>query len=240
MYMIYFMKPLHKKLIELLPELKIHVLSRVIDLRIVEKVCRKSLQRALDEYEISIGDNYFYAWLEGIADSEIFGHSLEVLLPELRKHARFKVHDQNEAEDLVNQSVLKAIENEDQFDGNNLLAWTKTIMDRLLIDRLRKANIVEESFNRETKKKEKVYTKREEQMTELSQPSAEGGQFASLINEELWSCLKELKQENREIVLMKNKGFSYKDISKKFNKTINNLKQINLRSVKQLQICMGA
>ena len=116
----------------------------------------------------------------------------------------------------------------------------KTIMNRLLIDELRRTTVTEEQFNRETGEMEKVYTKREEQISEVTQPYVEGEQVDSLVKGELEACLEELKQENREIVMMKHKGFSYKEISKKFNKEVNNLKQINLRSIEALQICMGA
>jgi RNA polymerase sigma factor (sigma-70 family) len=231
---------IENKIASKIEELEIHVRSKVFDLKKAKKVLKKSLERSLREYDKSIGDNYLYTWLEEISDSEIYKHSIEDLLPKLKTHARFKVHNQKEVEDLVSKTILKALEKEEQFDGENLLAWMKTIMGRLLIDELRRTTVTEEQFNRETEKMEKVYTKREEQISELTQPYVEGEQVDSLVKGELETCLEELKQENREIILMKNKGFSYKEISKKFNKEVNNLKQINLRSIQALQICMGA
>jgi len=228
------------KLANTIEDHAVHVRSKVLDLKKVEMILKKSLQRSLREYDKSIGDNYFYTWVEEIVDSEIYKHSVEDLLPKLRIHARYKVHNQKDAEDLVNKTVLKALEGEEQFDGNNLLAWMKTIMNRLLIDELRRTTVTEEQFNRETGEMEKVYKKREEQISEVTQPYVEGEQVDSLVKGELEACLEELKQENREIVMMKHKGFSYKEISKKFNKEVNNLKQINLRSIEALQICMGA
>ena len=43
----------------------------------------------------------------------------------------------------------------------------------------------------------------------------------------------------KQILMMKQKGFKYSELADKFKKSVNNLKQINLRSIESLSICMG-
>ena len=87
---------------------------------------------------------------------------------------------------------------------------------------------------------ETIYEQRIEQITESTpEPLSEGEQITSVEKDQLLNCLQELKPENREILMMKQKGFKYSELADKFKKSVNNLKQINLRSIESLSICMG-
>ena len=96
---------IENKIASKIEELEIHVRSKVFDLKKVLMILTKSLKRSLREYDKSIGDNYLYTWLEEISDSEIYKHSIEDLLPKLKTHARFKVHNQKEVEDFLVEKV---------------------------------------------------------------------------------------------------------------------------------------
>ncbi len=55
--------------------------------------------------------------------------ALTALLPELRGFARFLVHDRTEADDLVQEALLRALQALAQFRaGSNLRAWVFTIL----------------------------------------------------------------------------------------------------------------
>ena len=59
-------------------------------------------------------------------------------MPELRAFAVSKTRNQDDADDLVQQTSLKAIENADQFEeGTNMIAWLITIARNLYLDRQR-------------------------------------------------------------------------------------------------------
>lgn len=231
---------LKQRLKKSLPELMIFIRSRELNMENTEKIHSAVIRRAYQEINASIGDNYFYTWLTEIAKSEIFYLQVEAIEPKLKIHARTKLFNSQEADDLVSKTLLRAMENLDGFDGTNLLAWTKTIMDRILIDDLRRTTFSYEERNQYTNENETIYEQRIEQITESTpEPLSEGEQITSVEKDQLLNCLQELKPENREILMMKQKGFKYSELADKFKKSVNNLKQINLRSIESLSICMG-
>jgi RNA polymerase sigma-70 factor, ECF subfamily len=63
-------------------------------------------------------------------------------LPCLLRTARFLVHDANEAEDLAQETLVRALRSFAQFrPGTNLKSWLMAILRNLRIDRLRAAGI---------------------------------------------------------------------------------------------------
>ena len=52
--------------------------------------------------------------------------------------AMSKTFNKDNAFDLIQNTYLKAIENQDKFDGSNIDAWTVTILKNLFIDSTRK------------------------------------------------------------------------------------------------------
>ena len=58
-------------------------------------------------------------------ESMLFAHSLKLKLINL---AMAKTFNKFDAEDLVQQTYLKALERQDQFKGNNVDPWVITIL----------------------------------------------------------------------------------------------------------------
>ncbi|MDB3976258.1 RNA polymerase sigma factor [Gammaproteobacteria bacterium] len=222
-------------------ELMIYIRSRVLDVETTEIIASAVTRRAYQEINESIGENYFYTWLKEMAKSEIFYLQVKEIEPTLKIHARSKVFNHQEAEDLISKTLLKAYENLDNFDGTNLLAWTKVIMNNIFIDdNLRRQTFSHEERNRQTNQTETVYRQRIEQLSESTpELSSKGDQIDSVHKDQLLKCLEELKAENREILMMKQKGYKYKELAEKFDKSVSNLKQINLRCIESLSHCMG-
>ena len=68
-------------------------------------------------------------------ESMLFTDSLKMKMINLAMSKTFNKHD---AEDLIQQTYLKALERQNQFKGNNLDAWVITILKNLFIDSTRK------------------------------------------------------------------------------------------------------
>ena len=115
-----------------------HIRSQELDRDNAELIAKRVFVKAHREYKNTIGDNYFYDWLKGIADSEIIGYQLESIDQKLKIHARSLVFDPVESDELLQQTKLKILNNIDNFDGSNLLAYAKTIMKNTRTDSLRR------------------------------------------------------------------------------------------------------
>ena len=73
-------------------------------------------------------------------DRNGFRRDLTRLLPELRAFARFLTRDPTAADDLVQDTVLRALRNEHQWEpGTSLKAWTFTIQRNAFVEARRKA-----------------------------------------------------------------------------------------------------
>ena len=129
-----------------------------------------------------------------------------------------RVNDTIVAEDLVQETFRKVMEKRETFDGKNLTAWIKTILRNTFLDTTRKI--------------------KERELTEEMDIEIEGEQESDLIEKDLERCLGELKALEREIISLKGRGHSYKEISEFAGKSENNLRVIMLRSRKQLATCL--
>jgi RNA polymerase sigma-70 factor (ECF subfamily) len=72
-------------------------------------------------------------------ESDIVRRDITTLLPELRAFARFLVRGQGEADDLLQETVLRALAASHQFDpDSNLKAWLFTILRNLFYEQTRR------------------------------------------------------------------------------------------------------
>jgi RNA polymerase sigma-70 factor, ECF subfamily len=71
---------------------------------------------------------------------EIMGRELIILLPKLRAYARFLVRDRSGADDLVQESLAKALAALPQFQpGSDLKAWVFVILRNTFYEQVRRA-----------------------------------------------------------------------------------------------------
>lgn len=115
---------------------------------------------------------------------EVSGGAVE-MIPVLRAFAVSLTRDSARADDLVQDTLLKMIDNRDQFmPGSNLRAWAFTIMRHTHINTARRA------VNRPT-----------DELVETT-CEIEGGQVWHMENLELQTALDELSSEQRDVVIM--------------------------------------
>jgi RNA polymerase sigma-70 factor (ECF subfamily) len=75
-------------------------------------------------------------------DRNGFRPALIRLLPDLRAFARFLTRDSSAADDLVQDTLVRALRNEAQWEvGTSLKAWTFTILRNAFLEARRKAGV---------------------------------------------------------------------------------------------------
>jgi RNA polymerase sigma-70 factor (ECF subfamily) len=66
-----------------------------------------------------------------------FRHSVEATIPVLRRYARALTHNADIADDLVQDTLVRALRSESLFHGGDIRAWLYTILTNLNRNRLR-------------------------------------------------------------------------------------------------------
>ena len=99
-----------------------------------------------------------------------FKKNLMTIYPKLQNHASYisKEFKFGSADDLLNDTMERALKKEHLFDGANLAAWLKTIMKNIASDQYRKRLKVEltgEERKRKEAAGEKTYTRKEREVS---------------------------------------------------------------------------
>jgi RNA polymerase sigma factor (sigma-70 family) len=146
----------------------------------------------------------------------LFSEGLKVKLMNI---AMSKTFNKDNAFDLIQNTYLKAIENQDKFDGSNIDAWTVTILKNLFIDSTRK--------------------KTEELMGDDT-PELSTNDHADeiLLERDKDMCLKNLSEQEREIIALKQTS-SYDEISNDLGIKSGTLRQTFSRAKEKFMKCMG-
>ena len=116
------------------------------------------------------------------------------IIPELRVFARSRLHNQSDADDLVQKTLLRMLEKEHLFHGGKLIAWGITIMKNIIIDEARSA--AGKSFT---------------DIDEESISSYEDNSSEEL--EGVNKALQQLTKKCREVLVLFGFGHSYDEIS---------------------------
>ena len=147
------------------------------------------------------------------------------LLPDLRAFSRFLCRERESADDLVQNTILAALDKRDQFTpGTNLKAWMFTIMRNRFYSDLRTQRRRPASIDSDTAP----------MLTAVDNPEA------ALALKELSSALFELSPQSREaLVLVGAGGFSYEEAAALCGCSVGTLKARVSRARKQLSGKLG-
>ena len=149
-------------------------------------------------------------------ESMLFADSLKMKMMNLAMSKTFNKFD---AEDLVHQSYLKALERQDQFKGSNLDPWVITILKNLFIDSTRKS-------------KEVLLG------DDIPEISVNDESHAVLLERDKHKCLKGLSDNEREIIALKQTN-SYEEIAQDLDIKSGTLRQTFSRAKEKFMLCMG-
>ncbi|MBI3706413.1 MAG: sigma-70 family RNA polymerase sigma factor, partial [Proteobacteria bacterium] len=130
-------------------------------------------------------------------DTASFEDLLVQALPSLRAFARFLTGRREQADDLVNETILRALSAKDQFQpGTNLKAWLFTILRNQHINEFRRR---------------RMNLEQGEPAAELAL-SAPPGQIPSVELGEVRAALARMSRQHREaLVLVAAAGLSYEE-----------------------------
>lgn len=149
-------------------------------------------------------------------ESMLFSDSLKMKMINLAMSKTFNKFD---AEDLVQQTYLKALERQDQFKGDNIDPWVITILKNLFIDSTRK--------------------KKEDLLGDDTPDILTGDESSSvLLERDKDKCLKGLSEKEREIISLKQTD-SYDEIAEDLDIKAGTLRQIFSRAKEKFMRCMG-
>jgi len=149
-------------------------------------------------------------------ESMLFSDSLKMKMINLAMSKTFNKFD---AEDLVQQTYLKALERQDQFKGDNIDPWVITILKNLFIDSTRK--------------------KKEDLLGDDTPDLSTGDESSSvLLERDKDKCLKGLTEKEREIIALKQTN-SYDEIAEDLDIKTGTLRQMFSRAKEKFMRCMG-
>lgn len=149
-------------------------------------------------------------------ESMLFSESLKMKMINLAMSKTFNKFD---AEDLVQQTYLKALERQDQFKGDNIDPWVITILKNLFIDSTRK--------------------KKEDLLGDDTPDLPTGDESSSvLLERDKDKCLKGLSEKEREIIALKQIN-SYDEIAEDLDIKTGTLRQMFSRAKEKFMRCMG-
>lgn len=122
---------------------------------------------------------------------------LENFIPRLRRYARSLAGEQSKADDLTQETLLRALDKLHQFQpGTNLLAWLFTIMRNTHLNGIRAAKFTKDADPHEV------------------QIPTQGNQIDSLALRELAGAIDTLPEDQREtLMLIGVEGLAYQEVA---------------------------
>ena len=132
-------------------------------------------------------------------DNEIFAAKVEQELPGLRRYAMALLRGSSDADDLVQETVVRALDRMALFQpGTNLRAWLFTIMHNLRVNAVRRSKRESSGLS-------------DEVMALLSTP---GRQAPAIALRDLRRAIDELDEAHRSVLLLVGlEGLSYEEVA---------------------------
>ena len=123
--------------------------------------------------------------------------------------------NQDDANDLVQDTFLKALKNKDKFDpSTNIKAWLYTIMKNTFINQYRRKMKIRKVF--ESNEKESTVVR----IPDINYQTAD----SQLTSSEIMNAIENLEDEFRVPFMMHFEGYKYKEIAEKLNLSIGTVK----------------
>ena len=146
------------------------------------------------------------------------------------------------SKDLIQQTYLKAMENENQFKGGNIDKWVITILKNLFKDLNKKGTFKLEEISRDFNNKKVIETKRVKRVNtygdDIPQASSNDESDAVLLERDKDMCLEKLSVNEREIIALKQTD-SYNEIADTLDMKAGTVRQIMFRAKEKFMLCMG-
>lgn len=149
---------------------------------------------------------------------------LEQCIPALRRYAFSLFHQQEEADDLVQDCLERAIKKQSLWkQGSSLRAWLFTMQHNLYINQLKKRG------------RQPLMTEETEQLTHSLEPHK-----SDVLIRDIEFCMRQLPDEQRQVLLLVTvQGFSYKEVGRIIDVPVGTVMSRLSRARKILQALMS-
>lgn len=174
---------------------------------------------------------------QAVAQPPGVGEDALEYLDALYRTALRLTRNEADAEDLVQETYLKAIRFQDKFrPGTNLRAWLFRILTNTFINRYRRQKREPRRASVEDAEEYFLYRNVTAQRDEHLFPSAEEEALSHLADEDVKRAIEELPEQFRLAVILADiEGFSYKEIAEITNVKIGTVMSRLSRGRRQLQ-----
>lgn len=144
-----------------------------------------------------------------------FSYSIDKLSPSLKPFALRLTKDVEDANDLLQETILKAFTNRDKFtDGTNLKAWMYTIMKNTFIT----------NYQRMVRRNTFIDTTDNLHYINSTDNSIENGAYGEFAMRDINKAIHKLDDTYKIPFLMHFRGFKYYEIAEKLNIPIGTVK----------------
>lgn len=152
-----------------------------------------------------------------------FESNLLAAIPRARLYARALTKSENDADDIVQESLLKSIERKEQFEaGTNIEAWLVTIIRNTFFDRQRSHGVTRtESFE----------VRVEETGFDVKGP---GEPMEMIELDEVDEFINSLEEQERIVIRMSAEGMKYQEIADVLGMTRTNIGVLLCRARKKV------
>ena len=148
----------------------------------------------------------------------------------LKPHAMRLTRDINDAEDLIQETIVRALTNEDKFqEGTNIKAWLFTIMKNIFIN----------DYRKKSKRNTVIDTTDNLYYLNASTTISNAGERACVMND-IRNALMKISNELRVPFLMHYKGYKYHEIAEQLNLPLGTVKSRIFFARKELKDMLTA
>ncbi len=141
-----------------------------------------------------------------------FYHSVVEEQQRLNGLAMHYTKDPEEAQDLVQETIYKALANQDKFSiGTNLQAWLHTILRNTFRSQLKREKLQNQAFDTN------------QDISNLNIQDFTGG-YSSMVMQEICHAIRQLRDSQRIPFELHLKGYKYQEIADMMNISIDNVK----------------
>ncbi len=148
----------------------------------------------------------------------------------LKPHAMRLTRDVHDAEDLIQETIVRALTNEDKFqEGTNIKAWLFTIMKNIFIN----------DYRKKSKRNTVIDTTDNLYYLNASTNINNAGERAFVMND-IRNALMKISNELRVPFLMHFKGYKYHEISEQLNLPLGTVKSRIFFARKELKNMLSA
>lgn len=158
-----------------------------------------------------------------------FQSEVKIATVVLKPHAMRLTRDINDAEDLIQETIVRALTNEDKFqEGTNIRAWLFTIMKNIFIN----------DYRKKSKRNTVIDTTDNLYYINASSTISNAGE-RSFVMSDIRNALMKISNELRVPFLMHYKGYKYHEIAEQLNLPLGTVKSRIFFARKELSAILG-